>query len=86
MVVFGQAAWIWHLAWPLDEGMNKENPEKESDIETNEIMRPIERMEMTIKHVADSFPLRLLLPYCERLAEPSCECIQRPSLIVDELS
>ena len=86
MVVFGQAAWIWHLAWPLDEGMNQESPEKQSEIETKKIMRPIERMQVTIKHVADSFPLRLLLPSCERLAEPSCECILRPSLLVDEPS
>ena len=86
MVVFGQAAGLWHLTWPLDERMNQENPEKESDTETNDIKRQIERMQMAIKHVADSFPLRLLLPSCERLAEPSWKCIQRLSLLGDEIS
>ena len=86
MVVFGQAALLWHLTWPLDEGMNQDNPDKEYDIEAKNIMIPIERLQMTIKPVAYYFPLRLSLPSCERPAEPSCECIQRPSLLVDELS
>ena len=86
MVVFGQAARLWHLTWQLDERMNREIPEKESEIETKKIMRAIERMHMMIKHVADSSPLRLLRSSCERLVEPSCKCIRRLSLLVDELS